>query len=82
MYWKLRIPLFLFVICTLSGIGQKYPELLLANTTYFISSTFFIGLIVIIFALFEETKINEKEVHFTIGIVIILVGFLLDYWMV
>ena len=82
MYWKLRIPLLLFVLGTISGLIQQFPEIFLVNTTYFIRSAVFIGLIGIIFIFFEKTKINEKQVHFTIGIVLILLGIQIDYLMV
>lgn len=82
MYWKLRIPLFLFVLGTISGLIQQFPEFFLVNTTYFIRSAVFIGLIGIIFIIFEKTKINEKQVHFTIGIVLILLGVQIDFLMV
>ncbi|QKE72040.1 hypothetical protein HPK19_04160 [Arthrobacter citreus] len=82
MYWKLRIPLFLFVLGTISGLVQKFPEIFLVNTSYFIRSAVFIGLIGIIFTIFEKTKINEKRVHFTIGIILIFLGILIDYLMV
>ena len=82
MYWKLRIPLFLFVIGTLSGLVQTYPELFLVYTSYFIRSTVFIGLIVVIFTIFEKTKINDKKIHISTGIGLISLGFLIDYLMV
>jgi len=82
MYWKLRIPLLLFVLGTISGLIQQFPEFFLVNTTYFIRSAVFIGLIGIIFIIFEKTRINEKQVHFTIGIVLILLGVQIDFLMV
>jgi hypothetical protein len=82
MYWKLRIPLFLFILGTISGLVQKFPEIFLANTSYFIRSTVFIGLIGIIFTVFEKTKINEKKIHFTVGIGLIFLGVLIDYLMI
>lgn len=81
MYWKLRIPLFLFVLGTVSGLVQKYPEIFLVNTSYFIRSAVFIGLIGVIFMIFEKTKINEKEIHFTIGIGLIFLGIFIDSFM-
>lgn len=82
MYWKLRIPLFLFVLGIISGLIQEFPEIFLVNTTYLIRSAVFIGLIGIIFTIFEKTKINEKKVHFTVGIVLILIGIQIDLLMV
>jgi hypothetical protein len=81
MYWKLRIPLLLGVIGTIAGLVQKFPNLFLVNTSYFIRSVIFIGLIGIIFTILEDTKVNEKKVHFTMGIGIILFGIIFDYQM-
>jgi hypothetical protein len=82
MYWKLRIPLYLFVLGTISGLVQKFPQMFLVNTSYFIRSAVFIGLIGIIFTILEKTKINEKKIHFTVGICLIFLGVLIDYLMV
>ncbi|MDF2910753.1 MAG: hypothetical protein K0Q56_1634 [Sporolactobacillus laevolacticus] len=82
MYWKLRIPLFIFVIGAVSGIFQRYARLLFLNRSSFIASVVFISVIVILFTVLERTKINEKNVHFTVGIGLIIIGFLIDYLMV
>jgi hypothetical protein len=79
MYWKLRFPLLLGIIGITSGLVQKFPNLFLLNTSYLIRSAIFIGLIVIIFTILEKTKVNEKKVHFLIGIGIILFGIIFDY---
>lgn len=79
MYWKLRIPMLLGVIGVISGLVQKFPNLFLVNTSYFIRSVVFIGLIGIIITILEKTKVNEKKVHFTIGVGIILIGIIFDY---
>lgn len=82
MYWKLRIPLFLFILGAISGLVQKFTEIFLVNTSYFIRSAVFIGLIGIIFTILEKTKINEKKIHFIIVIGLIFLGVLIDYLMV
>lgn len=81
MYWKLRIPLFLFFLGTISGLVQKFPVFFLVHTSYFIRSAVYIGLIGSLFTIFEKTKINEKKIHFTIGISLIFLGVLIDYIM-
>lgn len=79
MYWKLRVPLLLGVIGVISGLVQKFPNFFLVNTSKLISSAVFIGLIGIIFTILEKTDVNEKKVHFTIGVGIILFGIIFDY---
>ncbi|MCT4475879.1 hypothetical protein QRD90_09055 [Peribacillus frigoritolerans] len=82
MYWKLRIPLFLFVMGVTSGLYQKFPNLFLVNTSYFIRSVVYIGLIGIIFTILENSKVNEKKVHIIIGMALICSGILFDNLMV
>ncbi|ALC90725.1 hypothetical protein AM500_13715 [Bacillus sp. FJAT-18017] len=79
MEWKLRIPLFLLTMGTLSGLAQKYPEFFLVNSTYLIRSAFFLGLVAALYLLLEKTKINDLNVHYSIGIGLISVGILVDY---
>ncbi len=79
MYWELRIPLFLFVLGTMSGIYQKFPNVFLVNTSYFIRSAFFLVLVGGIFTILEKTNINARKVHFTTGIGLIFLGFLIDH---
>lgn len=81
MYWNLRIPLLLGVMGVISGFVQKFPSLFLVDTSYFIRSTVFIGLIGIIFTILEKTSVNEKKIHFTFGVGIILFGTIFDYLM-
>ncbi|MFD2046447.1 hypothetical protein ACFSTA_19065 [Ornithinibacillus salinisoli] len=64
MYWKLRIPLILGVIGVISGFVEKFPNLFLVNTSNFIKSAVFIGLIGIIFTILEKTDANEKKFIF------------------
>ncbi|MFS0667210.1 hypothetical protein AB1L12_04670 [Peribacillus frigoritolerans] len=82
MYWKLRIPLFLFVMGVIPGLCQKFPNLFLVNISYFIRSAVFIGLIGIIFTILEKSKVNEKKVHISIGVALICSGILFDNLMV
>jgi hypothetical protein len=79
MYWKARIPLFLLTLGSMSGLAQWFPELFLAHAGYSIHSTFFLGVIGAIVMILEKTKINEKKIHFSLGISLILLGFVLDY---
>lgn len=82
MYWKLRIPLLLGVIGVISGFVQKFPALFLVDTSYFLRNAVFIGSIVLIFLILEKTDVNDKKVHSTIGVGMILSGITFDYFMV
>ncbi|MCH1627714.1 hypothetical protein [Fredinandcohnia quinoae] len=82
MYWKVRIPLLLFVLGTISGLVQKLPEIFQVDISYFLRNIVFIGLIGIIVTILEMTKVNEKKVHFTVGLGLIILGILIDYLMV
>ncbi|UAL47942.1 hypothetical protein K7887_02945 [Sutcliffiella horikoshii] len=82
MYWKLRIPLLLCSFGVISGFVQRFPHLFFVNIPYLINSAIFVGLIGFIFTLLEKTRVNEKEVHFSLGAAIILFGITFDYLMV
>lgn len=81
-YWKLRIPLLLVVMGFVSSLFQKFPNLFLSNASNFIRSAMFIGLIGIILFVLERSKVNEKKVHFLIGVGLILFAVTFDYIMV
>lgn len=59
-----------------------FHHLFFVNIPYLINSVIFIGAIVIIFTLLEKTRVNERKVHFSLGIAIILLGITFDYLMV
>ncbi|GER68097.1 hypothetical protein BpJC7_22430 [Weizmannia acidilactici] len=82
MYWKLRIPMLLFIFGFVAGLYQKFPDFFLAGINDFIGSATYIGLVAVLFLMLEKIKVNEKKVHFLIGIVIISFGFLFDTFMV
>ena len=82
MYWNLRIPLLLCSFGVISGFVQMFHHLISTNISYLINSVIFIGLIGIIFTLLEKTRVNEKKVHFSMGVAIILFGISFDYLMV
>lgn len=65
-----------------SGLYQKFPNPFLVNTSYFIRSVVFIGVIGIIFTILENSKVNEKKVHIIIGMTLICSGILFDNLMV
>ncbi|WP_226669665.1 hypothetical protein [Metabacillus litoralis] len=69
------------IIGVVSGFFQKFLNLFLVDTSYFIRSAVFIGLIGIAYTIFEKTGVYEKKVHFIIGLGIILFGITFDYMM-
>ncbi|MDL4842781.1 hypothetical protein [Aquibacillus rhizosphaerae] len=82
MKWKLRIPLLLLTCGLLAGLIQRFSPEIFLELNYFVRSAVFIGTIISINLILEKIGVNEKEVYFPIGVCLILVGFLFDYWMV
>ncbi|QOR64791.1 hypothetical protein IM538_13085 [Cytobacillus suaedae] len=80
MKWKLRIPLMLFIFGLVSGIYQYYPNIIMFKENYILNSLQYLGSIGIPIYLCEKTGINEKKVNFLIGIIIIILGLLIDYF--
>ncbi|MCO7174978.1 hypothetical protein ACFP7A_04085 [Sporolactobacillus kofuensis] len=78
MYWKLRIPLLLVTLGILSGLYQRFPNVFLVNTNYFVRSAMFIGIVTAIFLIVEKTKVNERKVHFVVALVLIGLGYIVD----
>lgn len=79
MKWKLRIPMIIFVFGLISGIYQLYPDIALFQENDLLSSIQYIGTLGILIYLLEKSEVNERKVHFVIGIAIIFAGFLFDY---
>lgn len=73
MMWKLRIPLMLLVFGMISAMYQFFP--FTQKLPWFL----YLGLIGLIIWFLEKTEINEKKVHFSIGIVLISIGLFIDY---
>jgi hypothetical protein len=77
--WKLRIPLAFFLIGLTSGIYQSFPNLFLIQISGFISSVLYIGGIALLILISEVTGLNDKKVHFSLGIILAATGFLIDF---
>jgi hypothetical protein len=75
--WDLRIPLVLFLIGATAALYQSFPNLFLVESGFFVSIQY-IGGIVLLFMLFEKIGLNQKKIHFTFGIVLLLIGLLMD----
>lgn len=79
MKWKLRIPLILFVISITSSIYQTLNSSFTSNS-YLLNSFIYILITGAIIFILEKTRINDKEIHISIGIIIIIVSIFLDYY--
>ncbi|QBP40174.1 hypothetical protein [Paenisporosarcina antarctica] len=79
MQWKLRMPLVLFLLGLMAGIYQSFPKLFLIPNSYLISSIQYLGGIALLIWLFEKIGLNDKKVHFSVGILLIAAGFLIDF---
>lgn len=78
---KLRIPLIIFTLGLISGITQQFPQIYLLQQNFFIYNLqFFLMIGLVIFAL-EKCGINEKKVHVMLGVIIIICGILIDYFL-
>lgn len=75
--WNVRIPLVLFLFGATAALYQSFPNLPLFGSGFFLSAQY-IGGVVLLFILFEKIGLNEKNIHFTIGILLILTGLLMD----
>ncbi len=75
--WNLRIPLVLFLIGATAALYQSFPNLFLVESGFFVSVQY-IGGIVLLFMLFEKIGLNQKKIHFTFGILLLLIGLLMD----
>ncbi|MFT9596276.1 hypothetical protein [Mesobacillus sp.] len=82
MKWKLRIPLMLFIFGLVSGIYQYYPNIMISQENFLINSIQFLVSIGIPIYILEKTQINEKQVNFLFGILLIFSGVLIDYLMI
>lgn len=80
MVWKLRIPMMLFVFGFISGIHQYFPKIIIFQENDILRSIQYICTLGLILYLLEITGINEKKVNFTLGIALIIAGFLSDYF--
>jgi hypothetical protein len=82
MKWKLRIALIIFVFGFISGIHQYYPNIIIFQENISVRNIQYMGTLGIIIYLLEKTGVNEKEIHFSVGITFIFAGFIIDYLLV
>jgi len=81
LYWKLRIPLILFIFGATAGLYQSFPGLFLFENSFFISIQY-IGLNALLIWFLEVTGMSEKRVHFSIGLLVIVAAFFIDFLLV
>lgn len=75
--WNIRIPLVLFLFGATAALYQSFPNLFLVENGFFASAQY-IGGIVLLFMLFEKIGLNQMKIHFTFGILLILIGLVMD----
>ncbi|RCW77161.1 hypothetical protein [Saliterribacillus persicus] len=81
MMWNLRIPVIIFLSGAVSGIYQVNPDLFILEG-YWFRSLQFIFSIVTPYLIMEKTGVNKLDVHFSLGLLIILSGILIDILLV
>jgi hypothetical protein len=69
----------LFIFGLVSGIYQYYPQITILKENNLFNSIQFLASIGIPIFLLEKTKINDKQVNFLIGILLVCSGLLIDY---
>lgn len=72
----------LFIFGLVSGIYQYYPNIMISQENFLINSIQFLVSIGIPIYILEKTQINEKQVNFLFGILLIFSGVLIDYLMI
>jgi hypothetical protein len=82
MKWKLRIPMMLFIFGLVSGIYQYFPNIMVSSDNYLLNSIQFLASIGIPIYFLEKTQINEKQINFLFGILLIFSGVIIDYLMI
>jgi len=75
--WNVRIPLVLFLFGATAALYQSLPNLFIVANGFLVSAQY-IGSVILLFLLFEKIGFNQRKVHFTLGILLVVTGFLLD----
>ncbi|HET7579131.1 MAG TPA: hypothetical protein VFK33_07615 [Bacillales bacterium] len=75
--WKLRFPLFIFIVGFISGIYQYFPAVSVFENDW-LGSLQFLGTIAIIVLILEKTRMNDRKAHFIVGLMIIAAGYFAD----
>ncbi|WP_423188402.1 hypothetical protein ACO1PF_07255 [Alkalibacterium sp. f15] len=73
MTMKLRIPILFVLLSVTTAFYESIPSLFFSTENYFLYSLQFILTIILLFYSFEKIKVNEKDVHIAIGLLIIAV---------
>jgi drug/metabolite transporter (DMT)-like permease len=78
MYWKLRVPIMFLIIGVVGGLNDRFPKAFFEGSSFWIRGLFYIVLYGIILWILEKTKITKKKVHFTIGILLFVLGMIIQ----
>jgi hypothetical protein len=73
MKMKLRIPILFAILSVTTAFYESIPGLFLSTDNYFSYSLQFILTIIVLFYFFEKMKVNEKDVHIAISLLIVAV---------
>lgn len=71
MTMKLRIPILFAILSITAAVYESFSGLFLSTNNYFFYSFQYILTIISLFYLSEKIKINEKEVHIAIGLLVV-----------
>jgi hypothetical protein len=69
----------LFVFGLISSVHQYFPDIIIYQDSYILRSIQYLGTLGLVFYVLEKTEIHEKKVNFTLGIALVIAGFLSDY---
>ncbi|GEM02866.1 hypothetical protein SAMN05421839_1596 [Halolactibacillus halophilus] len=81
MYWKLRLPLMLATFGVVAGLFDGMLATFLMNASYVERSASYLTIVGIIIYMLEKTGINEKRVHVSISVAIVLFGLIFEAFM-
>jgi hypothetical protein len=81
MKWPLRIPLMFMMFGLVSGIFQYYRNFFPFTGDDFLRSLLYIVTMGMIFISLEKSGLNEVKVYIPLGILMIIGGFLADYYL-
>ncbi|MFO8070117.1 MAG: hypothetical protein R6U02_09130 [Alkalibacterium sp.] len=80
MTMKLRIPILFVILSVTTAVYESVPGLFISTENYFLYSLQFILSIILLFYFFEKVMVNEKDVHVSIGLLIVAVTIMFELY--